>query len=59
MALRPLRSKSPITSILNPRFPYVPASQTDVAATFARVRKQQMGAGKLQTETLTIVKRVK
>ena len=32
--------KYPPTHILSPRFKYTPASQTDIAATFARIRAE-------------------
>lgn len=34
-----LRSKQPITSVLNPRFNYTRADSTDLAKTFDRARK--------------------
>lgn len=39
--MKPLRSTAPAHSLLNPARPYVPAAQTDLAATFARIRAQQ------------------
>jgi len=42
--LRPLRSTYPPTSILNPAFVYVHSSKTDVRATIARARQQQVAA---------------
>lgn len=35
------KSRQPITSILHPAFAYVPASRTDIAETFRRVREKQ------------------
>jgi len=39
--VKPLKSNAPAHSLLNPSRPYVPAAQTDLAATFARIRAQQ------------------
>lgn len=38
--MKPLKSTEPITSILNPAFQYIPAVQTNIEATFRRIRKQ-------------------
>jgi hypothetical protein len=38
---KPLRSSAPPTSILNPRFAYVPSGHTDLAKTFARIKQAQ------------------
>lgn len=35
-----MSSIRPVTNILDPNFEYVPASQTDISKTFARVRKE-------------------
>jgi len=47
--MKPLRSTAPAHSLLNPARPYVPAAATDVAATFARIRKQQEQAARTNT----------
>lgn len=44
--LKPLRSTAPVSSILSPAFPYRNSAQTDVAATFARVRAEQAAEAK-------------
>lgn len=41
MRLKPLRSTAPATSILSPRFNYVPAARTDIRETFRRAEQQQ------------------
>ena len=35
-------------NILDPKFKYVPAAQTDIAQTFKRIRREQAEAKKLQ-----------
>lgn len=45
--MKPLISKRPIGSILNPAFEYKTAAQTDVAATFRRIRRQMAEQDKL------------
>jgi len=40
-------------SILDPTFKYVPAAKTDVAATFARIRKEQRAQ---EAETRRVVR---
>lgn len=37
------------TSILDPKFKYVSSSNTDLKKTFARIRKEQKDASKVQT----------
>ena len=37
-------------NILDPKFKYVPAAKTDIAATFKRVRKEQADAAKAEAE---------
>jgi hypothetical protein len=44
--IKPLRSTAPKDSILSPQFIYRNSAQTDVAATFARVRAQQAAEAK-------------
>jgi len=40
-----LAAADPVGGLLDPRFVYVPANKTDVAKTFARIRRaQQKGA---------------
>jgi hypothetical protein len=43
----------PRISILSPDFRYVPAVRTDVARTFARIRREQRGQAKQQRLTET------
>lgn len=44
-------------SILHPAFRYVPASQTDIRKTFARIRKEL--AQKVEVQKVTPIKRKK
>lgn len=44
--MKPLRSSYPVGHLLNPATRYVPADQTDVRKTFARIRRQQEIAAK-------------
>lgn len=41
MRVKQLRSTAPATSILSPRFNYVPAARTDIRETFRRAEQQQ------------------
>ena len=41
MKYKTLKSSAPVSSILNPAFKYRKAANTDVAATFARIRAEQ------------------
>lgn len=56
--MKPLKSTEPITSILNPAFQYVPAVQTDIARTFAKIRKQMAEEAKPKQD-LRAMRRVK
>lgn len=46
--MKPLRSTAPLSSILNPARPYVPAAHTDVSETWARFKKAQMAQQRQQ-----------
>ena len=45
----------PRTSILSPDFRYVPALRTDVARTFARIRREQREQAKQQHDVATAI----
>lgn len=57
--LKPLRSTAPASSILSPSFPYKNAAQTDVAATFARVRAEQAAEAKANSKVPVLAERRK
>ena len=40
------------TRLLDPRFKYVPASKTDIAKTFARLRREQARARAMASATV-------
>lgn len=46
-------------SILDPTFHYVPAAQTDLRKTFARVRREQQAAAKAAQVAATNVKPIR
>lgn len=45
--------------LLDPRFKYVPASKTDVAKTFARIRREMAEKDKAEAEAMKNVKQIK
>lgn len=46
-------------NILDPRFKYVPAAQTDIRKLFAKVRREQEAKKKAQAEKVTPIARRK
>jgi hypothetical protein len=44
--------KSPIKSVLDPSFRYVPSHSTDVRKTFARVRRERVLTERRQSDTV-------
>ena len=56
---KPLRSTASPDSILSPKFPYRNSAQTDVAATFARIRAQQAAEAKSKTSVPVLAERRK
>lgn len=44
--------------ILDPRFKYVPSSKTDVAKTFARIRREMAEAERAKAESMKNVKQI-
>lgn len=50
--------KRPATSILNPAFKYVPAKDTNIKKTFARIRREQeKSEAEKQKATVTPIKK--
>ena len=46
-------------SILDPTFRYVPAAKTDVAATFARIRREQKAQAEERVRVVTPIAKVR
>jgi len=46
-------------SILDPSFKYVPAAKTDVAATFARIRREQKAQAEETRKVVTPIAKVR
>ena len=52
--MKPLISKRPTGSLLNPSFRYVPAAQTNIERTFAKERKRLAEAAKIPVNVRSI-----
>lgn len=55
--MKPLISKAPIASLLNPKRVYVNAAKTDVAATIRRVQREQARLEATARAKVTTLKR--
>lgn len=48
--MKPLRSSAPAHSILNPAFDYTDAANTDIAARFRRMQREQADIARARAE---------